>query len=611
MAPARGSCDEFAYLVGAPREMRVLDETGQRLFEQELHRAGCAAARPRRCDPDSFTALGGRGPGRPAAVWTSFLLKLKGRGIGPERVPSPGARPACRAMAHGRRPARRSERRCRAGPREGRARGDRGAAPRLPDVRGRACAHGGCADFDDFILQVIDALERVPEFRRRCRERFRYLLVDEFQDTNRIQLDLMRLLAADGFAQRGGGRRRQAVDLRLARRRDREHPQPRSPGGGFRSRTTAARTRGSSTAPPTSSAATRISRRARAGRDARPGCGRPVTVRRWPPDARTEARSVAQAIRRLHVAGRRLGEIAILAHSIRMLPREFEEELRAPGHPLRDQRRVGLLRPPGDQGRAGAAAPRRQPDGRRRLVRVLQGPIVRLPDARHVPARLPADRTPAACGCATASTRPRAKASPRWSRRSPRGAVRLVELTDGLGRLRDALTVADILNRLLEESGYLRLAELRAQRDGALAPCSTCARSSRWRAVSSATCRSPASATSCATWTRSSTPSFPSARRRRNRGGRGGTSAHDPRAPRASSSRWSSWSTCGRRGPRDTERLFFDPDGLGFVMKSWRGEQAPALRGVVARRAGRQAGDRRAAPHRLCRLHAREGLART
>src|ERR1700738_2641029 len=35
-----GTCarllDEFAYLVGAPREQRVLDETGQRLFEQQL-----------------------------------------------------------------------------------------------------------------------------------------------------------------------------------------------------------------------------------------------------------------------------------------------------------------------------------------------------------------------------------------------------------------------------------------------------------------------------------------------------------------------------------------------------------------------------------------------
>src|SRR5213079_1204717 len=27
--------------------------------------------------------------------------------------------------------------------------------------------------------------------------------------------------------------------------------------------------------------------------------------------------------------------------------------------------------------------------------------------------------------------------------------------------------------------------------------------------------------------------------------------------------------------PRDTERLFFDPDSLGFVMKNWRGEKHP------------------------------------
>src|SRR4029077_299551 len=57
----------------------------------------------------------------------------------------------------------------------------------------------GLRDFDDLILEVIDALQRVPEFRRRCHERFRYLLVDEFQDTNRIQLDLIRLLPAEGL----------------------------------------------------------------------------------------------------------------------------------------------------------------------------------------------------------------------------------------------------------------------------------------------------------------------------------------------------------------------------------------------------------------------------
>src|SRR5260370_971088 len=60
-------------------------------------------------------------------------------------------------------------------------------------------AAAGLRDFDDLILDVIGSPDRVPEFRARCRERFRYLLVDEFQDTNRIQLDLIRLLAADNF----------------------------------------------------------------------------------------------------------------------------------------------------------------------------------------------------------------------------------------------------------------------------------------------------------------------------------------------------------------------------------------------------------------------------
>ncbi|MDQ2923179.1 MAG: UvrD-helicase domain-containing protein, partial [Candidatus Dormibacteraeota bacterium] len=55
-----GTCarllDEFAYLVGAPREQRVLDETGQRLFEQQLiARLRSGAAAP--FDPDSFSGL--------------------------------------------------------------------------------------------------------------------------------------------------------------------------------------------------------------------------------------------------------------------------------------------------------------------------------------------------------------------------------------------------------------------------------------------------------------------------------------------------------------------------------------------------------------------------
>src|SRR4029077_11421363 len=75
--------DEFAYLVGAPRELRVLDETGQRLFEQRLVarlRSGVAAP----LDPDSFTALSVDDLDDLLRSGLRFLLKLKGRGITPE-----------------------------------------------------------------------------------------------------------------------------------------------------------------------------------------------------------------------------------------------------------------------------------------------------------------------------------------------------------------------------------------------------------------------------------------------------------------------------------------------------------------------------------------------
>src|SRR5579859_5142330 len=55
---------------------------------------------------------------------------------------------------------------------------------------------------------------------------------------------------------------------------------------------------------------------------------------------------------------------------------------------------------------------------------------------------------------------------PEFDARAAAQAMKLIEITDRLGHMRDAMTVADILNRLLEESGYLRWAELRAQRDG-------------------------------------------------------------------------------------------------------------------------------------------------
>ena len=51
-------------------------------------------------------------------------------------------------------------------------------------------------DFGDLILLTVKLFETHPEILSRWQERFHYLLVDEFQDTNSIQYQLVRLLAA-------------------------------------------------------------------------------------------------------------------------------------------------------------------------------------------------------------------------------------------------------------------------------------------------------------------------------------------------------------------------------------------------------------------------------
>ena len=51
-------------------------------------------------------------------------------------------------------------------------------------------------DFDDLLARAVQVLEEHPEVREKWRSRFRHLLVDEFQDTNNLQLRLVRLLAS-------------------------------------------------------------------------------------------------------------------------------------------------------------------------------------------------------------------------------------------------------------------------------------------------------------------------------------------------------------------------------------------------------------------------------
>jgi DNA helicase II / ATP-dependent DNA helicase PcrA len=52
-------------------------------------------------------------------------------------------------------------------------------------------------DFDDLLLEAVRLLKVSAEVRERSQHRYRYLLVDEYQDTNRPQYELMKLLAGE------------------------------------------------------------------------------------------------------------------------------------------------------------------------------------------------------------------------------------------------------------------------------------------------------------------------------------------------------------------------------------------------------------------------------
>jgi len=52
-------------------------------------------------------------------------------------------------------------------------------------------------DFDDLLMLTVEVLERFPEALERWRTAFRYVLVDEYQDTNHAQYRLLQLLAGE------------------------------------------------------------------------------------------------------------------------------------------------------------------------------------------------------------------------------------------------------------------------------------------------------------------------------------------------------------------------------------------------------------------------------
>jgi DNA helicase II / ATP-dependent DNA helicase PcrA len=62
------------------------------------------------------------------------------------------------------------------------------------DLYQRRLFTSNAVDFDDLLMLTVQVLENFPEARERWQKAFRYVLVDEYQDTNHAQYRLLRLL---------------------------------------------------------------------------------------------------------------------------------------------------------------------------------------------------------------------------------------------------------------------------------------------------------------------------------------------------------------------------------------------------------------------------------
>jgi DNA helicase-2/ATP-dependent DNA helicase PcrA len=553
---------EQAYLVGVAREIRVLDELGQRLLIERLQARLRSGAEPgldhefEALNPDEVTDLVKHGP--------NFALKLKGRGISPEEF-NRRAR-----EIHSEDPRSQG--------------GEHAFAAELEAIDALHTIYqayegwlreAGRVDFDDLILGVIQALRQVPEFQARCRQAFRQVLVDEFQDTNRIQLELIRLLAAPGFANvTVVGDAKQSI----YGWRDAEIENIRSRFPGERLPLTVNRR----SVQEILDLATDFIRRDRDFSDepalvADRGQGGVAASVIMAADPQREARLVAGEIRRLVAAGRRHSDIAVLAHSVKLLPREFEEELRRQRIPYVTSGGSGFFDREEVKDVLAMVRLTADPMDDGSLVRLLQGPIVRLSDAELY--RL-ASRRFGKRGMRLRDCVDEAQAEG-WPELEPVAAGRVVKTlkeVDHVGEQRDGLTVADALNRLLEGTGYLRHCQLRARREGPRAVMNL----RKIQRMASQFERDGALA---------GIVGFVSHLDRIMEAtvpvGEAEMEAADAvRVLTVHGSKGLEFDVVflvnlRRPNPRDLERLFFDPDQFGFVMKYWHGEKHPRFNEVA------------------------------
>jgi len=70
-------------------------------------------------------------------------------------------------------------------------------AAEVHELYEREAQRMNAVDFDDLLVRAVNLLELFPDVRERYRQRFRHVLVDEYQDTNRAQYRWLQLLTEE------------------------------------------------------------------------------------------------------------------------------------------------------------------------------------------------------------------------------------------------------------------------------------------------------------------------------------------------------------------------------------------------------------------------------
>jgi DNA helicase-2/ATP-dependent DNA helicase PcrA len=75
-------------------------------------------------------------------------------------------------------------------------RSNRPAIAQIYDAYSKRCFKNGAMDFDDLLLKMYDLLKNFPDALSKYQHKFKFILIDEYQDTNPAQYEIIKLLGA-------------------------------------------------------------------------------------------------------------------------------------------------------------------------------------------------------------------------------------------------------------------------------------------------------------------------------------------------------------------------------------------------------------------------------